>query len=150
MQTGSKCHTVPDRKDGLFKTIKHEFEPSKQLETITGWGFCDQPRPEAEADYTCRDLDYSGYHTEFNYCFIILCFLENIQKLLFEMQVDFFVLLNTRTNAPSGRISVETIQVLSLFSQRCITHARIICTIAIIMLVYKITPMGALGQSECW
>ena len=41
--------------------------------TIIGWGFCDiqdnqgrgkcnQPRPEAEADYTCRDLDYSGYH----------------------------------------------------------------------------------------
>ena len=27
-----------------------------------GRGKCNQPRPEAEADYTCRDLDYSGYH----------------------------------------------------------------------------------------
>ena len=27
-----------------------------------GLGKCNQPRPEAEADYTCLDLDYSGYH----------------------------------------------------------------------------------------
>ena len=27
-----------------------------------GLGKCNQPRPEAEADYTCRHLDYSRYH----------------------------------------------------------------------------------------
>ena len=27
--------------------------------------------------------------TEFKYCFIIHCFMENIQKLLCEMQIDF-------------------------------------------------------------
>ena len=25
-------------------------------------GKCNQPRPSASADYTCLDLDYSGYH----------------------------------------------------------------------------------------
>ena len=41
--------------------------------TITEFGFCDirnnqglgkcnQPLPPASADYTCLDLDYSGYH----------------------------------------------------------------------------------------
>ena len=40
--------------------------------------------------------------TEFNYCFIIHCFMENIQKLLREMQVDFTCACkHTRTNAPS-------------------------------------------------
>ena len=40
----------------------------------------------------------------FNYCFIIHCFMENIQKLLCEMQVDFICASkNTRTNAPGGR-----------------------------------------------
>ena len=44
--------------------------------------------------------------TEFNYCFIIHCFMENIQKLLCEMQVDFICSSkNTRTNAPGGRIT---------------------------------------------
>ena len=40
-------------------------------------------KAEAEADYTCRDLVYSGYHkrkSEFKYCCIIHCFMENIQK----------------------------------------------------------------------
>ena len=27
-----------------------------------GIGKCNQPRPKAEADYTCLDLHYSGYH----------------------------------------------------------------------------------------
>ena len=27
-----------------------------------GLGKCNQPRPPASADYTCLDLDYSGYH----------------------------------------------------------------------------------------
>ena len=44
--------------------------------------------------------------TEFNYCFIIHCFMENIQKLFCEMQVDFICACkNTRTNTPSGRIT---------------------------------------------
>ena len=44
--------------------------------------------------------------TEFNYCFIIHCFMENIQKLLCEMQVDFICTSkNTRANAPSGHIT---------------------------------------------
>ena len=42
----------------------------------------------------------------FNYCFIIHCCMGNIQKLLCEMQVDFICASkNTRTNAPSGRIT---------------------------------------------
>ena len=44
--------------------------------------------------------------TEFNYCFIIRCFMENIQKLWCEMHVGFICASkNTRTNAPSGRIT---------------------------------------------
>ena len=36
--------------------------------------------------------------TEFSYCFIIHCFMENIQKLSCEMQVDFICASrNTRT-----------------------------------------------------
>ena len=44
--------------------------------------------------------------TEFNYCFIIHRFMENIQKLLCVMQADFICACkNTRTNAQSGRIN---------------------------------------------
>ena len=45
--------------------------------------------------------------TEFNYCFLIHCCMENIQiKLLCEIQVDFICASkNTRTNAPSGHIT---------------------------------------------
>ena len=44
--------------------------------------------------------------TEFNYCFIIHCFMEYIQKLLCEIQVDFICASqNIRTNAPSGHIT---------------------------------------------
>ena len=44
--------------------------------------------------------------TEFNYCFVIPCFMENIQKILCEMQVDFiFASKNTKTNAPSHCIT---------------------------------------------
>ena len=44
--------------------------------------------------------------TEFNYFFIIHCFMENMQKLLCEMQVDFICASKlTRTNAPSGCIT---------------------------------------------
>ena len=43
--------------------------------------------------------------TEFNYSFIIHCFMEDIQKLLCEMQVDFICASKyTRANVPRGRI----------------------------------------------
>ena len=64
--------------------------------------------------------------TEFNYCFIIHCFMENIQKLLCEMKVDFinyFVLLKIKRQAHQTAASLETIQVVALFSQRYIMHA---------------------------
>ena len=44
--------------------------------------------------------------TNIDYCFIINRFMENIQKLLCEMQVDFICASkNTWTNTPSGRIT---------------------------------------------
>ena len=44
--------------------------------------------------------------TEFNYGFIIHCFMENVQKLFCEMQVDFICASkNMRANAPSSRIT---------------------------------------------
>ena len=44
--------------------------------------------------------------TEFNYCFIVHCFMENIQNLLCETQVDFIrASKNIRTSVPSGRIT---------------------------------------------
>ena len=43
---------------------------------------------------------------EFNYCFIIHCFMENKEKLLCEMQEHHFCASkNTRTDAPRGRIT---------------------------------------------
>ena len=56
-----------DRCDNAFVVI---FFKTMYNKAIIGWGFCDiknnqgrgkcnQPRPQAEADYTCRDLDYS-------------------------------------------------------------------------------------------
>ena len=57
---------------------------------------------EAEADYTCRDLDYSGYHKNR----IQLLFLLYIVLLLREKLVDFICAFkDTRTNALSGRIT---------------------------------------------
>ena len=42
---------------------------------------CYQPKPKAEGDDTCQDLDYSGYHkTESNNCFIIHYFKKNNDK----------------------------------------------------------------------
>ena len=98
---------------------------------------------EVEADYTCRDLDYSGYlKTEFNYCFM-----ENIQKLLGEMQIDFICACKMQGQTHQAAASLETIQVLVLFSQMCAlrTARGIICRCnwiadyTIIMLVQKVT-----------
>ena len=62
--------------------------------------------------------------TEFNECFIIQCFMENIQNLFCEMQVDFFVLLKIQGQTYQAGTSLETVKVLMLFlSQWCITHA---------------------------
>ena len=49
------------------------FHKTMYNKTIIGWGFChiwnnqglgkcNQPRHPASADYTCLDIDYSGYH----------------------------------------------------------------------------------------
>ena len=86
--------------------------------TIIEFGFCDirnnqsldkfnQPQPPASADYTCLDLDYSGYHkNRIQLLFYYTLFMENIQKLLCVMQADFICACkNTRTNTPSGRIT---------------------------------------------
>ena len=50
--------------------------------------------------------------------------MENIQKLLREMQVDFFVLLKIQGQTQQAAASLETIQVLMIFSLWCITHAQ--------------------------
>ena len=41
-----------------------------------GVGKCNQPRPPASTDYTCLDLDYSGYY-------------KNLIQLLFIILSDF-------------------------------------------------------------
>ena len=48
-----------------------------ELRKVVGQGV----RLKAEADYTYRDLDYRiSQKPNRNYCFIIHCFMENIQK----------------------------------------------------------------------
>ena len=92
--------------------------------------------------------------------FIIHWSMENIQKLLPEMQADFSCACkNTRANAPSGRITRN--QALAKGVLRMRTVRGIICgynwikDYTIIMLVHKITRIlkvsreGVLGQSEC-
>ena len=81
-----------------------------------GRGKCNQLRPD-----TCRDLDYSGYHKNriqllFYYT---LSYGKYTKTIVCVMQADFICACkNTRTNTPSGR-TLKTIQVLTLFSQRC-------------------------------
>ena len=71
--TGVTVHRVWVRKMILAKVWRLYNIFISRLSTLIGWGFCDirnnqgrgnynQPWPEAEADYTCLDLDYSGYH----------------------------------------------------------------------------------------
>ena len=91
--------------------------------------------------------------------FIIHWFMENIKKkLLPEMQANFSCAFkNTRTNAPSDRITRN--QALAKGVLRMRTVRGIICgynwikDYSIIMLVHKITRIkqggGDLGQSEC-
>ena len=50
-------------------------------------------------------------------------FTENIEKLLCEMQVDFICASKIQGQTHQAAASLETIQVLELFSQREITHA---------------------------
>ena len=67
-----------------------------------------------------RDLDYSGYHkNRIQLLFIIQCFMENIQKLLCEMQVKFICACKIQGQMHQVATSFETIQVLAFFSQRC-------------------------------
>ena len=73
--------------------------------------------------------------------------MENIQKLLCEMQVDFISACKIQGQTHHAAASLETIQVLTLFSQRCAvrTAHSIICRYnwiadyTIIMFVHKIT-----------
>ena len=70
-----------------------------------GRGKCGRPRPRLiTLAETLIIPDITK--TEFSYSFIMHCFMENKQKLLCEMQVDFICASkNTRTNAPSDRIT---------------------------------------------
>ena len=66
-------------------------------------GKCNQPRLITLVE-TLIILDITK--TEFNYCLLTHCFMENIQKLLCEVELDFICASkNTRTNAPSDRIT---------------------------------------------
>ena len=47
--------------------------------------------------------------TEFNYCFIIHYFMENVQKLLCELEVDFICACNIQGQMHQAAASVETI-----------------------------------------
>ena len=49
--------------------------------------------------------------------------MENIQKLLGEMQVDFISACKIQGQTHQAAAALETIQMLALFSQRCIPHA---------------------------
>ena len=62
--------------------------------------------------------------TEFSYCFIIHCFIENIRKLLREMCVDFICArLKILGQTHQAATSLKTTQVRAFFSQRHITRA---------------------------
>ena len=84
--------------------------------------------------------------TEFNCCFIIHCFMENIQKLLLQCKQILIGLVKIQGQTYQAAASLETIQVLALFSQRCAmrTAHGIICRYnwiadyTIIMLVHRI------------
>ena len=73
-----------------------------------GLGKCNQPQPPASADYTCRDLDITNrihllsYYTH--------CFMENIRKLLCEMQVDFICTCKIQGQTHQVAASLETIK----------------------------------------
>ena len=73
--------------------------------------------------------------------------MENIHKLLCEMQVDFICACKIQGETHEVAAPLETIRVLALFSQRCAVRTAhdIICTYnwiadyTIIMLVHRIT-----------
>ena len=87
----------------MFMIIKKNGSGFFNIRNNQGRGKCNQPRLITLAETL---IIPNITTTEFNYCFIMHCFMENIQKLLCEMQVDFICASkNTRTNAPSGRIT---------------------------------------------
>ena len=68
-------------------------------------GKCNKPRLITLVE-TFIILDITK--TEFSYCLLTHCFMENIQKLLCEMELDFICASkNTRTNAPSDSTAVK-------------------------------------------
>ena len=90
--------------------------------------------------------------------------MENIQKLLCEMQDDFICASKIHGQTHQAAASLETIQLLALFSQRCITHAHcarynLHIELDSRLYYYHACPQnhvnsqnkqGAFGQSECW
>ena len=52
----------------LHTIVFYIFHKTMYIKTIIEFGFlfswrlCNQPRPPTSADYTCFNLDYSGYH----------------------------------------------------------------------------------------
>ena len=52
------------------------------IQNNQGLGKCNQPRPPALADYTCLDLDYSGYHKNLIQLFFIIMGLFYTKKLI--------------------------------------------------------------------
>ena len=66
--------------------------------------------------------------TEFNYCFIMHCFMRNI-TIWGKASRFYFCFQYTRRNAPSGRITQNHSSALALLSQRCPVRAArgIIC-----------------------
>ena len=73
--------------------------------TIIEFGFCDIP--PASADYTCLDLDYSGYHkNRIQLLFYYTLLYGKYSKTIVRNASSIFCASkNTGTNAPSGRIT---------------------------------------------
>ena len=67
------CPCVFRSTNKIYLDFTHIFHKTMYNKTIIEFGFCDignnqgfgkcnKPRSEAEADYTCLNLDYSQYH----------------------------------------------------------------------------------------
>ena len=77
--------------------------------------------------------------------------MENIQKLLYEMQADFICACkNTRTNAPRGRITRNHSSACARYNLQIYLASRLYSNHACPQNhVNSQNKEGALGQSEC-
>ena len=111
----------------IFKSIlNNNWMGFCDVRNNQGWGEYNELRPEAELRLItlASTLIISDItKAEFNFCFVIHCFMENIQKLSREMQIDFICAFKNTGQMHQADVSLETIQMLELFNQRCITHA---------------------------